>query len=193
MNRRIVLSLIGLCLVVTYRFSGTSVATGSISAQEPPVVTRPTGSAASTGATASAVSPGIGLLRVYDSNNVLIGPVIGSAQYATVAYNVNGTLISLYVTRRYMYGVGNDPSFTTIDCSGPAYMLSPDLWAFPQASIANGSLYVEDTTAPVTSISVQSYLSPQSGCNRSPGTGSGRPALVFPNFSNQFTLPFTIR
>jgi hypothetical protein len=77
--------VIGLCLCATYVFR-TSMA-GSMRPQGPAAVGGLTGSAPSVGATASAVSTNLGLLKAYDSKNVLVGPVIGSAQYATVAYN----------------------------------------------------------------------------------------------------------
>jgi len=137
----------------------------------------------------------LGLLKVYDSKNVVVGPVIGYGQWAVVSYNFNRTLISLQASRSYLRGVGNGPYFTTPNCSGAPYMLNPNDYALPESAIAGTTLYLEDTTAPITSISTQSVLTGSDGkcVGVFGGPIAARPALIISSFTDQFTPPFTVR
>jgi Collagen triple helix repeat (20 copies) len=177
--------------------AGATGATGATGPQGPTGPIGPQGLAGATGATGAVGAPGpqgVGLLKAYDSNNVVIGNVIGFGEWATVTYTMNGTLFTLYVARNAILGNGDGPYFTTSDCSGTPYMFNVDSWAMAESAIVGTTLYLEDTTAPVVNLPVLSKLVRGGGCVLvfdSPGPG--RAALQFPSFTNQFTPPFTVR
>jgi hypothetical protein len=165
---------------------------GAIGATGPQGIQGPQGPI---GATGSQGPVGQGLLKAYDSNNVVIGNVVSAALDIFVSYRLNGALISFGVAKSNFYGNGDGPYFTTATCSGPPYMIFGG-GILPKTAIVGTTLYLEDTSAPTVFPFVSTaYLLQTTGC-RSVGAGpsvSASVALVFPNFGNQFTPPFTVR
>ena len=140
--------------------------------------------------------PGDGLLKVYDSNNVFVGNVIGAGSNGTIAnvtYRLKGILFTLIIARTAFGGNGGGPLFTTSDCTGAPYMQSDGNILFAASGIGGSTLYLEDLSSPAQTINFASELFGTVCGPHIPQAIVVRSALQFPNFTGQFTPPFTVR
>jgi hypothetical protein len=140
---------------------------------------------------------GPGVLRVYDSKNVLVGNVLaGYIGDVIVVYRLNNLSIPLSVSKNKI--AGSLLAYTTNNCTGTPYIDDGENSIMTPNAIVGSSLYIPDFNSPRQTITYASLggatTSSDFYCTgHIPTTDFARPAIEIPHFTDQFTPPFTVR
>jgi hypothetical protein len=142
---------------------------------------------------AQAVRPDTSPLRIFDAHGRLVGNVV-SLQFenALVSFEYDSIHFTLAV-KRNEFTQFSIPSlfYTSNDCSGPAFLLDGGT-LFAEVRLVGTTLFVADTRIAAHTGVLKSSGLPES-CNPDARTAAVFNAIVFSNFTNQWSPPFSPR
>jgi hypothetical protein len=134
------------------------------------------------------------ILRVYDSNGTVVGPVQGTnGNVATVSFYVQKLLFNLNFGRVQPSGT-SALYYLSRDCSGLAFIEQDVRHIFPDTFVLGDTVYVEDISVAVQNLTMFSAADPPGCFLIQTGRATlAHPTIILGGFLNQFAPPFSVK